>query len=233
MLKYCSRPFLSGGARKSDIYGWIGCSQSQTRMTAENGAGLTWDDFARIFNSDQWAPCISLYRTLIRLYLHRYHCTISFIAIGSKWKHGQSWAFWLRAAFSFHLIFWMPEAKARRTAWHHMPSFHFITALILRCIVPASSLFAVPRVPALQACAWCPLQACGAHRKLVVTMWCPLQSDGAHCKLEVPIANLWSQFGGHCKRPIVQEQSGWPGLRPNWSLMRYIWTCTSTYLQGL
>ena len=85
MLKYCSRSFLSGGARKSDIYGWIGCSQSQTRMTAENGAGLTWDDFARIFNSDQWAPCISLYRSLIRLYLHRYHCTISFIAIGSKW----------------------------------------------------------------------------------------------------------------------------------------------------
>ena len=65
--------FLSGSER-SDIYGWIGCSQSQARMTAENGAGLTRDDFARIFNSDQWPSCISLYRNLIRLYLHRYHC---------------------------------------------------------------------------------------------------------------------------------------------------------------
>ena len=67
-------PVLSG-ARKSDVYGSIGCSsQSQTRMTAEKGAGLTWDDFARIFNSDQWPSCISLYLALIRLYLHRYHC---------------------------------------------------------------------------------------------------------------------------------------------------------------
>lgn len=69
----CSWSSLSG-ARKSDIYGSIGCSQSEARMTAEKGAGLTWDDFARIFHLDQWASCISLYRALICLYLHRYHC---------------------------------------------------------------------------------------------------------------------------------------------------------------
>ena len=195
MLKYCSRSFLSGGARKSDIYGWIGCSQSQTRMTAENGAGLTWDDFARIFNSDQWAPCISLYRTLIRLYLHRYHCTISFIAIGSKWKHGQSWAFWLRAAFSFHLIFWMPEAKARRTAWHHMPSFqcpfyhrahsplHCASQLTF-CSSPRSSIASLCVLPIANL--WCPSQTCG-HNVVSIASW--RWQCGAHCKVMVPIAN--------------------------------------------
>ena len=71
----CTSGPSSKWGQKSYVYGSIGCSsQSQTRMTAEKGAGLTWDDFARIFNSDQWPSCISLYRTLIRLYLHRYHC---------------------------------------------------------------------------------------------------------------------------------------------------------------
>ena len=93
-----------------------------------------------------------------------------------------------------------------------------------RCIVPAHFLQAT----AFQHCK--PVRA--AHCKLVVpieNMWCPLQSCGAHCKLVVPIANLWSQFGAHCKRPIVQQESVRPGLRQNWNLMRYIWTCTSTY----
>ena len=204
--KNTAGPFWAGPPEKSDIYGWIGCSQSQARMTAENGASLTRDDFARIstpINGRLVSVCIAPLSVCIYIAI----AAISFIAISSKWKH----AFWLRALFLSIGYF---ECLNLKWGGHlgitcHPSSLHFITKLIpLHC---ASPLFAGHRVPALQACAWC-----------------PLQTSGAHCKLVVPIANLWSQFGAHCKRPIVQQESVRPGLRQNWNLMRYIWTCTST-----
>ena len=108
-----------------------------------------------------------------------------------------------------------------------LSSVHFITA-VTPPLHRASPLFAVHRVPALQASAWCPLQASGAHCKLVVPIagqWCLFQTCGPHCKPVVPIANLWSQFGAHCPGAVcltcLEAQTQ--------SLMRYIWTCTSTY----
>ena len=85
--------FLSGSER-SDIYGWIGCSQSQARMTAENGAGLTWDDFARIstpINGRLVSVCIAPLSVCIYIAI----TAISFIASSRKWKQ----AFRLRALF--------------------------------------------------------------------------------------------------------------------------------------
>ena len=94
-----------------------------------------------------------------------------------------------------------------------LSSVHFITT-VTPLLHRANPLFAVPRVPALQACAWC-----------------PLHTEGAHCRIVVPIAGQWCplQTCGHNLVPIVQEQSAWPALRQTGSLMRYIWTCTSTH----
>ena len=93
-----------------------------------------------------------------------------------------------------------------------------------RCIVPAHFL----QFNAFQHCK--PLR--GAHCKLVVPIagqWCLFQTCGPHCKPMVPIANLWSQFGAHCPGAVcltcLEAQTQ--------SLMRYIWTCTSTYRGAL
>ena len=176
--------------------------------------GMTLPEFSTPINGRLVSVCITPLSACIYIAIP----AISFIASSSKWKHGLSWAFWLMALF---LPIWYFEWLNLKWGGHHgischPSSLHFITELIpLHC---ASPLFALRRVPALQACAWCPLQRYGAHCKLVVPlqtcghrlvpiatkMWYPLQTCDHNC---VPIANWWCPLQ-RCGQNLVPIASG-------------------------
>ena len=173
--------------------------------------GMTLPEFSTPINGRLVSVCIATLSVCIYIAI----TAISFIASSSKWRH----AFWQFDIFNVWT--WSEEGTLASPA---ILPVCILSPSSFRCIVPAHFLQAT----AFQHCK--PVR--GAHCKDVVPIaskWCPLQTCGAHCKLVVAIANLWSQFGAHCKRPIVQQESVRPGLRQNWNLMRYIWTCTSTY----
>ena len=83
------------------------------------------------------------------------------------------------------------------------------------------------------AAASCQPTFCSSPRSSIASLcvvpiagqWCLLQVSGAHCKQVRPIAILWSQFGAHCPGAACLT---WLEAQTQ-SLMRYIWTCTSTY----